>query len=175
MIFCTLVIWLTLELYIKNANLESKKPLISVKPISIGDRWYLEVTNNGEKGIFSAEVCIFDEEDSATDSKYEPLGSKYNALWGKTNTDKSEIMNGHSDTIQIASITYTDTEKYFVMKAYDSVQQSSYTVRRIEFEGFRDHVQQQIIQVIISSDPSLKVYVVSKSGTNLAFEIMDTL
>ena len=155
-VFCAFVIWIVRDLRNRNKELENKKPSISITPVPINDLWYLEVTNNGERGIFTAEVCIFEEEDSSMDSKYKPIGSRYNALWGNTNTDKSEIMNGQSDIIRIASIKRTDAAQYFVMKAYDPVKKSPYDVRHIEFEGFRDSVHQQNIQVIISSDPSLK-------------------
>lgn len=153
---CVFVTWIVRDLRNKNKELENKKPSISVTPVPMDDLWYLDVTNNGERGIFTAEVCAFEEEDSSMDSKYKPVGSRYNALWGKTNTDKSEIMNGQSDIIRMASIRYTDAGKYFVMKAYDPAKKSPYDVMHIEFEGFRDIVHQKNIQVIISSDPSLK-------------------
>jgi hypothetical protein len=155
-VFCILVVWIVLDLRNKNKELEDRKPTISVTPVPISDFWYLEVTNSGEKGIFTAQVCLFEKEDNTTDSKFIPIGARYNALWGNTNSDKSEIMNGQTDIIKIASIRYTDTAQYFVMKGYDPVKKSSYDVRHIEYEGFRDMVHEQHIQVIISSDPSLK-------------------
>ena len=153
-VFCFFIIWIIVDLAGKNRELKNKKPSISVTPMPMDDVWYLEVTNNGEKGIFTAQVCVFVEEEAG--SKYVPIGSRYNALWGKGNTDKSEIMNGQSDIIRIASIRYTDTAQYFVMKAYDTAKKSPYDVRCVEYEGFGDLLYQPIIQVILSSDPSLK-------------------
>ena len=153
---CAFVIWVIVDLRNRNRDLENRKPSISVTPVPMENLWYLEVTNNGERGVFAAEVCIFEEKDSSMGSKYVPIGSRYNALWGNTSTDKSEILNGQSDIIRIASIRHTDAAQYFVMKAYDPVKKSRYEVRHIEFELFRDSMHPQNIQVIISSDPSLK-------------------
>jgi Ca2+/Na+ antiporter len=153
---CVFVIWIIVDLNNKIRELENKKPSISVTPEPLEDSWYLEVTNNGERGIFTAQICVFGNKEAPIDSKYSPIGTRYNALWGNTNTDKSEIMNGQTDIVKIASIRYADNETYFVMEGYDPVKKSSYDVRHIEYEGFRDLLKQQIIQIIISADPSLK-------------------
>lgn len=153
-VFLGVVIWTIWDLCRKIEESENKKPSICVIPKPTDDLWYLDVTNNGERGIFTAQVCVFVEEESG--SKYVPVGSRYSALWGSTNTDKSEIMNGQRDTIMIATIRYTKTAQYFVMKAYDTANKSPYDVRCVEYEGFRDLLYQPIVQVIISSDPSLK-------------------
>jgi len=155
-VFCAFITWIVIDLRNRNKELENKKPSISVKPMVIDDLWYLEIANNGERGIFTAEVSVFDEEDNSMEPKYQSIGSKYNALWGKTNTDKSEIVNGQSDIVRIAAITYTATAKYFEMKAYDTIKKCPYSVKHIEFDGFRDHTHQQEIEVTISSDPSLR-------------------
>ncbi len=156
LVSCGFVISIIVGLNNKNRELENKKPQISVKPMLIDDMWCLEVANNGEMGTFTAEASVFGEDDNSIEPKYQLIGSKYNALWGKSNTDKSEILNGQSDIIRIAAIAYTDTVKYFEMKAYDTIKKCSYLVRHIEFDGFRDYTRQQNMQIIISADPSLK-------------------
>lgn len=146
MVFCIFVIWIIADLNSKNKELVSKHPSISVISNAIDDLWYLEVTNKGATGIFSAEVCVFSSEQN------NEVGGRYNALWGNTNTDRTEIMNGHSDIIRLASITYTDTEYRFIMKAYDTANKGIYLIKHMDFKKS----QGLKIQVVISSNPKLK-------------------
>ena len=151
-IFCLLVVWIIADFSSKNKELENKRPSIVVVPVCIEDSWYLEVFNTGEKGIFTAQ--LYESLEVKPDAGYTPMASRYDALWASTNTNKTEIMNGHSDMIVLAKIQYTKAKQYVLIKAYDVVGKSSYNLRRVELEGFRDLLYRPIIGAIISSDPS---------------------
>lgn len=149
---CVFVIWIIADLSSQNKELESRKPTIVVTPVCVEDSWYLEVFNAGEKGIFTAQLYEFPE--VKPDAGYTPMASRYDALWASTNTNKTEIMSGHSDMIVLAKIQHTPTKQYFLIKAYDVVGKSPYNFRHVEYKGFRDLLYRPIIGAIISSDPS---------------------
>ena len=56
------VLWIIIDLKNQNKELENKKPSIMVTPECVEDLWYLDVLNNGEKGTFTAQLCVFPEE-----------------------------------------------------------------------------------------------------------------
>ncbi len=148
LIFIAVMYWILHELYTHLEESENKKPLISVVPKQILDLWCLEVTNSGAKAIFSAVVIIVPKQTNI-------IGERYDALWAKTMTDKTELMNGQNDVIKIASIKFTDSIQYFEMKAYDTIKKAPGLVRHIEYMQFVNKVHMNI-QVIISSSPVLK-------------------
>lgn len=148
LIFILVMYWVLHELYKRLEESENEKPSISVIPTLVEDVWYLDVTNNGETGVFSATVIFVPKLPSTVEEQYE-------ALWRKTMTDETKLMNGKSDQIKIASIKYTHDMQYFVMNAYDNVKRTPNLVRRIEYKQFINTVDMNI-QVIISSSPKLK-------------------
>lgn len=148
-----IVIWIVVDLKNQNKELESKKPSIVVNPEFVDDLWYLDVINNGEKGTFTAQLGIFPEE--KPDPKRTAIPSRYDAIWASTNTNKTEIMNGHKDSILLARIKYTKEKQYILVKAYDVATKSPYNMRRIEYEKFIDDILYRlVIEAVISSDPS---------------------
>ena len=146
-VFCIFVVSIIVDLNNKNRELENKKPSISVVPELLQDLWCLEVTNNGEKAVFSATVIFVPKLPNTIEERYD-------ALWGKTMTDKTELMNGQGDVIKIASTIYKDDMEYFVMSGYDAVKKAPCLIRSIEYKQFINTGMK--IQVIISSSPKFK-------------------
>jgi len=152
-VFCVFVVWIIADFSSKNKELESKKPSITVNPEFIDDLWYLDVINNGEKGTFTAQLGVFPEEKLSP--KRTAVPSRYDAVWASTNTNRTEIMNGHKDSILLARVKYTEDKQYVLVKAYDVATKSPYNMRHIEYEKFRDGMSfKLIIEAVISSDPS---------------------
>ena len=147
-IFFVLVVWLIIELYIKNMSLEGGKPSISVVPTSSQDLWYLEVTNNGAEATFSAVVIAVPEQANA-------IGERWRALWAETMTGETKLMNGQTDEIKIASIKYLYSEEYFVMHAYSIARKVRSLARQIARKQFISKTP-ITIQVIVSSSPAPK-------------------
>lgn len=150
-IFCIYMVWYVHSQNEEIKGLKNEKPSISVVACNVNDESYIEVTNNGEKGIFEAEAYIVRDKGSHIAEKYYPI-------WRKTNENKSKILHGHSDTIKIASIRFTQTENIFELHAYSVANKTVGTVRSIEYtqliaKGTKPNF---IIQINISSDPSLK-------------------
>lgn len=161
-VFIAFVVWIIWDLSQKLETAEDKLPTISVKRRATGDMWNLEITNNGERGVFEATVYIFDSEDAR--------GDWYPALWGN-NMGQSELMNGRHDIIKLATIAYDDKNtEYFDIRGYNTIKKCPYSVRHIELEGFKKFTQKQLMQVKITSSPHLrngpvlKEYVLSLQG-----------
>ena len=153
-VFFFFVVWALWDSAKHVEEAENQRPSITVKPVLFDDIWYLEVTNNCEKGVFTAQVSVFNKPD--LDPKYQEIGPKYHALWGNSNTNESIIFNGQTDIIRLAAITYTNDNKYFEIRGYDTVKKSPYSIRRIEYDDFKKFANEQIVQVIISASPRLK-------------------
>jgi hypothetical protein len=150
-IFVIVIYWIIHDLYKNIEESENKKPSISVDVCMVNNDFNLEITNNGEKGVFEAELVIIRARGSS-------VGEKYYPVWGKSNTNKSEILHGHSDIIKIASVRLTDPDKIFELYAYDITNSTICTVRSIKYDKMliNGTMPNFIIQVNISSDPSLK-------------------
>jgi hypothetical protein len=57
-VFILVMYWILHELYKKLEESENRKPTISVSADTINGKYYLRVTNNGEKGIFKAQIAL---------------------------------------------------------------------------------------------------------------------
>jgi len=162
-VFFALVTWIVIDLYIRNKKLENTKPVIDVTPTRCYDELYLNVTNEGEKGNFTAQISIISSSSGNLNFDRGMMTVGYTALWEKTQANKSEIMKEQSDSIKIASITTANTKlglvKSLLLHAYDIASNSSHT---IPSQSWMVNIGDTIIkpeyhlQVNISSDPSLK-------------------
>lgn len=146
-LFCVFVGFTYWNLRQRITDLESTKPSIFVEPIISEGFWYLEVTNKGERGIFTAEIIVYGD-------TYECIGTKYYALWGNTNTDKSEIFNQQNDIVRLACVSFEDDGEYVDMKEYDTMISHPDIVRHIYLS---DKIPfEECIEVKISSFPTAK-------------------
>ena len=166
-LFLAILIWTLWDQSRKLEISEDKRPDISVKEQLPGEMWNLEITNKGERGIFSAEIILFDKENAT--------GEWYPALWSQQNSDKADLMNGQRDIIKLASISHIDDRKtYFDIRAYNTLNKYPETVRHIELdEKELSKTYQQRIQVKITSDPRprngpiLKEYILNTEGMTI--------
>lgn len=99
-VFCVLVGWMIIGVYNENNRLLSNKPSINVEPMEDGKSYYLKVVNNGEQGIFKAEIELESEDDPQV------WGLKnYTGYWRGANGGEFPIMKGHTGWVKIAERT----------------------------------------------------------------------
>lgn len=151
-VFVVFVTWMIIELTLKNKELENDKPKIEVNAVACNDDSYLEVINKGEQGIFKVRIAL-------VHSKYSTIGYLYDGVWGSTNSNKSEIMKGQSDTVSIATVKITKTEYLFELYAFDTINKIPYAVRSIRYDHLNTNEPKPEfeIEVNISSEPGLNL------------------
>ncbi|MCX6004195.1 MAG: hypothetical protein NT082_00735 [Chloroflexi bacterium] len=128
---------------------ENKKPSIKVVALSSNNESFLEVTNNGEKGVFKAQIALLH-------SKFSTMGYLYNGVWSSTNTNTSEIMKGQSDTIWISTVKFTKEDALFELHAFDTTKNLKYEMRSVRYNDLGKLNPKSEIEVNISSEPSLR-------------------
>ena len=151
LLFVTVIYWIIHDLYKHVEELENKKPTISISADYINDRYYLTVTNNGETAVFEAQVAVLRDLKGT-------IGEMYSGVWMKTDSNTSEILHTHNDSIQIASIRLTKSEQFLDLLGYDRSVHTACIMESIKFERPLNinKMPQFIVQVNISSNPSLR-------------------
>lgn len=97
--FCVLVIWMISGLYRERSRLLNSRPSIYVEPVREGETFYLKVHNDGEQGIFKAQIQL----DAEDDPQVWTL-KNYTGHWKNSNRGDLEIMKGHTGWIKIAEL-----------------------------------------------------------------------
>src|SRR4030042_745176 len=158
LIFCGVMYWIIHGLYENIQDLESKQTLLDVRPITYWDDHLLSVTNNGECGIFSAQISILPSNTGNIKNDILALHTGYTALWGSTKTGESEIKKGQSDSIKIATVRITKTTTSLDLIGYDVANQSPFTALSAAWTPSVKNISkpEYWLQVNISSDPSPK-------------------
>lgn len=72
------------------------RPQIRIQPARSGDNWFLNMHNDGDTGVFAAQILIL----KSNNDRY-GTGSNYMAEWSNTDNDKAEIMRGHFRSLKI--------------------------------------------------------------------------
>jgi hypothetical protein len=79
-------------------SLENQRPVAIIEPFCKDAERYLKITNKGEKGKFVADIKVVRSENDV-----DLMGETYKGYWKKANSDESELMNGRSDLLHIAT------------------------------------------------------------------------
>ena len=149
--FIVLVVWIIKDLYEANKKMLDAKPSIRVSADSINNMRYLKITNDGEEGIFSAQLAVVRAPGSS-------IGEEYDGIWKRTNTNESKLMHGQSDFIIVASVRPTSLERFLELYGFDGSRKSEYIVRSMKCDGVPPKwmTHEFEIQVSIFSKPSLR-------------------
>jgi len=140
-------------------ELQEAKPSIKVSEEEELSKYYLEVTNNGERGIFKAQIEIVEGKNFVTE-----LPVKYFSYWERTQTDEIEIYKGQSERLFVAHNMTNGTDSlclmlhYFESIDYEglSTGQTSHA-QSISWElNEKDEKPLILLKVNISANPSLK-------------------
>ena len=150
-LFIVLVGWIIKDLYEANTKMLDAKPSISVSAESINDVRYLRITNDGEEGVFSAQLAVVRAPGSS-------IGEEYDGVWYRSNTNESKLMHGQSDYIKVACVRPTASESFFELYGFDGNRKSECIIRSLKCnELLRKRVTPYFeIQVSIFSKPSLR-------------------
>ena len=143
----------------KVQELEDQKPRITVEPLAYPDDEYalLRVTNNGEKGDFSVQITLLSELRNGIWIVFNELIHRYFGVWQSSNTNKIEILNGHSDNIRIAHLTLDDGQTLELLQ-YDlqlNCVSRKYWHKWVVSSEYTPQPEYRV-RVNISSFPSLK-------------------
>lgn len=159
LVSCGFVISIIMNLNNKNRELENKKPFPDITPVTYFDDHLLSVTNNGEKGTFSAQISVLSSNTGNILKDIPAMSVGYTALWSSTKTNESEIKKGHSDSITIANVRISKVATSLDLIGYNVVNKSPYTVLSAAWNpSIKDAIKPEYwLQVNISSDPSLNV------------------
>ena len=157
-IFIAIVAWIFWDLYKANTRLLDDKPSISVSADSINDMRYLKITNDGEEGVFSAQLSVVRALGSS-------IGEEYDGIWNRTNTNESKLMHGQSDYIKVASVRQTDSESFLELYGFDGNRKSECIVRSIKYDELlrKEMTPKFEIQVSLFSKPSLRNGVLTRA------------
>ncbi len=150
-VFVVIMFWIVYDLNKANIRLLDDKPSISISADSINEVRYLKVINDGADGLFSAQLSVVRAKGSS-------IGEEYDAIWERTNTNESKLMQGQSDYIKVASVRLTRSESFFELHAYDGASKSERIVKSIKCEPLLLKGTKPVfgIQVNLFSSPNLK-------------------
>jgi hypothetical protein len=157
-IFAGMLIWTIRDLHRTNVRLLDHKPSLSVSADSINDMRYLKITNDGEEGVFSAQLSVIRAPGSS-------IGEEYDGIWNRTSTHESRLMHGQSDYIKVASVRATASESFLELYGFDGNSRSECIVRSIKVHESlqKGKIPQFEIQVSLFSNPSLRNGVFTKA------------
>lgn len=163
-VFCVLVGWMISDLYRKNSRLLNAMPSISVEPIREGETFYLKVHNDGEQGVFKAQIQLEAEDDPQVWAL-----KNYTGCWKNANRGDLEIMKGHTGWIKIAElinypnsvseylkIWFFDDKLYAVNYISSSTHWIGATIASPDGDAKPMTKHEYELQVTISANPSLR-------------------
>lgn len=163
-VFCGLVVWMIYGLYRENSRLVNDRPSVYVEPMREGETFYLKVSNNGEKGVFKAQIELESEDDPAVWRLKNYIG-----YWKNANSGESEILKGHNDWIKIAELMghASSASVYLKVSYYEGkfnrenyISSSSHwigaTIRSGDGETKLMSKHEYKLRVTISANPSLR-------------------
>lgn len=143
------------------AELEDKKPYISVDTLPTGEYTYLNVTNNGEKGDFWVQISLIMHLDRRGKPIFNNISAPaYEGVW-QYNNKEQEIPHNHTKAIKIAYIKLENENQILQLLHYDEITKSA---KPIFWRSWTPPISadsyipkpEYIIQVNISSSPSMK-------------------
>ena len=153
-----IVIWDNHKLGKEIEGLRDARPSIRLSADSINDMRYIKVTNDGEEGVFSAQLSVIRAPGSC-------VGEEYDGLWDRNNTNESRLMQGQSDYVRVAWVRATGSETFLELHGFDCYRKCQRTIGTVKcYEASRKGLPTSFqIQVSIFSKPSLRNGVVTRA------------